>query len=68
MKALYVVGLTVFGLGIILFFLKEFNVALVQHIDESLIDIIWPIGMIIYGIAMIFMNAQKRRLLKSELL
>ncbi len=68
MKALYVVGLTVFGLGIILFFLKEFNVALVQHIDESLIDIIWAIGMIIYGIAMIFMNAQKRRLLKSELL
>jgi len=65
MKALYVVGLTVFGLGIILFFLKEFNVALVQHIDESLIDIIWPIGMIIYGIAMIFMNAKKKKVIKK---
>jgi len=65
MKALYVVGLTVFGLGIILFFLKEFNVALVQYIDESLIDIIWPIGMIIYGIAMIFMNAKKKKVIKK---
>jgi len=61
MKALYYIGMVIFGVGIVLFFLKEFKVAFVQNINESLINIMWPMGMILYGFAMIFLDAEKKK-------
>lgn len=54
MKTLKYLGLIIFYGGIILYFLRRYSSEFLSNIDDSYIEIIWPIGLIIYGIAIYF--------------
>jgi len=60
MKALKYLGLVIFYGGIILYFLRRYRSDFLSHIDESYIEIIWPIGLIIYGIALYFIQQNNK--------
>jgi len=49
MKKIYYLGLVIFYVGIALFFIKSFKPDYFSFIDDVYIDILWPIGLLIYA-------------------
>lgn len=51
MKKIYYLGLTIFYIGVILFLIKSFKPNYFNSIDDTYIDYIWPIGLLIYSLS-----------------
>lgn len=66
LKAIYYFGFALFTIGIILYFTRQFKPDLLPSIEDFYIEIIWPIGMIIYSFALIFIQANKKKAAKAE--
>ncbi len=66
LKAIYYFGIALFTIGIILFFTRQFHPDFLLSIEDFYIEIIWPIGMIIYSFALIFIQANKKKAAKAE--
>ncbi len=60
MKTLRNLGLSIFIVGIILFFIREFSPATIVSIEGKYIDLLWPIGLMIYGIAQVAVDQSKK--------
>lgn len=52
MRTVKYIGLTMFYVGIAVFFTRQFKPEFIAQIDGFYIDLMWPIGLIIYGVAM----------------
>gem|GEM_PF-2187088 len=59
MKIVYYLGLIIFTVGIILFFLRQFNESFLSGINDRWIDLMWPIGLMMYSIGQIYIRKQK---------
>jgi len=61
MKKLSYIGLIIFAIGIVVYIVKLFYPDFLQSIDDFFIDILWPIGLMIYGVSLIFINKDEGR-------
>ncbi len=61
MKIVYFLGLILFIVGIILVFVRQFNEALFSNINEFWIDIMWPIGALMYSFALLYIKQEEAK-------
>jgi len=60
MKVVNYLGLTIFVVGIALFFIRILNPSLLSAINDKVIDILWPIGLLMYSVAQINIKKSKK--------